>query len=102
MAAKRQKKGNSTRPLPTWKSYLFREKDPIMDAVATARSDANMSYVEIEKAGGPKAATLRNWEHGTVQRPQFGSISAAIISVGGNGVVYGKDGRPRITRGPRR
>lgn len=82
--------------LKIYKSYLFREKDPIIDAVRTLRQTRKFTYIEIEEGGGPKAKTVRNWEHGKVKRPQFATVWASIRAMGG-GVIRSNDkGYPGI------
>lgn len=78
-----------------YKSYLFVDKDPIMDAWATARSDAKMTYKEVQENGGPTVSTLRSWEHGNTRRPQFATIAAAVKTVGKT-VIDLSGGKPRI------
>jgi transcriptional regulator with XRE-family HTH domain len=95
------KKGNGTRNvLKTYKSYLFIEKDPIIDAFRTARSDSGMSYAEVEAESGVKQNTLRNWEHGDVKSPFFKTMSAALIAVGVTRIDYGSTPRskPKVHR----
>lgn len=97
MAAKKAK-ANGRGALKTYKSYLFIDKDPIIDAFRTARSDSGKSYKEVEEESNVKVATLRGWEGGKTKSPFFKTISAAIRVVGGKGVTYDSKGRPKIIR----
>lgn len=93
------RKYNGRGALKTYKSYNFVDKDPIIDVVATARSDAKMSFAQIEKAGGPRAATVRNWEFGKVRRPGFYYVSATLRALGISGITYDvRSGRPRAIK----
>ncbi len=78
-----------------YKSYLFTEKDPIIDAWRTARSDSKLTYREVQDGGGPTVSTLRGWEQGKVRRPQFATVAAAVKTVGKT-VIDLSGGKPRI------
>lgn len=78
-----------------YKSYLFTDKDPVIDAFRTARSDSKMTYKQIRDEGGPTVSTLRGWEHGKVRRPQFATVAAAVRTVG-KSVIDLSSGKPRI------
>lgn len=91
--ARKSKKGGALR---IYKSYMFRDKDPIVDAVRTVRQDKKYTYQEIEDKGGPKAQTVRNWETGSVRRPQFATVWAAIKAMGKLSIISGANGYPKI------
>ena len=74
--------------LRTYKSYNFVDKDPVIDALRTVKSDSGMGNTEIEENGGPKAGTLSNWFNGKVRRPQWCTIAAAAIAMGKRGVRF--------------
>lgn len=79
-----------------YRSYLFVEKDPVIDAIRAGVSDAQMSYTEIEQASGVKASTVRNWLHGNVRRPQFATVAAVARSVGAKGIAFNSKGIPHL------
>lgn len=93
MASKKSKKGGI---LKIYKSYLFREKDPVIDAVRTYRQDRAFTYKNIQEEGGPAAQTVRNWEHGKVRRPQFATVWASIRAMGGRTIKSNDKGFPAI------
>lgn len=66
----------------TYKSYVFIDKDPIIDEVGGLVKDTGTAWQEIEDGGGPKTATLRNWFRGRTRRPQFATVRAAIRTMG--------------------
>lgn len=77
---------------PIYKSYVFteREKDPIIHECADAfkASHANgTSFKDVERSGGPKSATLRNWFYGTTTRPQVTTVRAFLRSIGKDIVI---------------
>ena len=62
--------------LKAYKSYVFRDKDPIIDKTRTVVEDAKMSYSEVEAKSGVSASTMYNWFQGRTRRPQFATINA--------------------------
>lgn len=87
--------GGKKRGFVTYKSYMFREKDPIIDACRTAHGDAKMSYEDIHKEGGPATSTIYNWFHGKTRRPQFATIAAFALTVGKKGIMF-RGGKPHL------
>lgn len=71
-----------------YKSYVFRDKDPAIDALRTLVQDANggklngVGLTAIETGGGPKAGTMRNWFFGKTRRPQNATLEAAGRALG--------------------
>lgn len=77
-----------------YKSYLFVNKDPIIDQIRTTRSDLQMSYREVHEKSGVSVAAIRNWEHGKVRRPQFATVMAVVNAMGRD--IVTKKGKPFI------
>ncbi len=96
MATDRKQKTKKGGILRIYKSYLFREKDPVIDAVRTFRQDKGFTYQEIQEEGGPTAQTVRNWEHGKTKRPQFATVWASIKAMGGGTIKSNDKGFPSI------
>jgi len=67
------------KPYPT---YMFREKDPIVDIVRTVVQDSGKTYAEIERDSGVSATTLWAWFAGATKRPQFATIMAVLRACG--------------------
>lgn len=65
-----------------YKSYVFRDKDPIIDATRTIVQASKKSYAEIGEASGVSPTTLNNWFQGTTRRPQFCTINAVGRALG--------------------
>lgn len=82
-------------PIGVYKTYMFRDKDPAIDLLRTALKDNEMSYKDVEVAGGPKAATLYNWFHGETRRPMHSAMKAAWRAIPGHdyGPIYPKSRR---------
>lgn len=64
------------RGLKLYKSYSFRDKDPIIDKVRTVVKDSGKSHGRISTDSGVSAATMYNWFSGTTRRPQFATVNA--------------------------
>lgn len=79
----------------TYKSYLFRSKDPIIDALRTAKQDAGMSYKEMHEKSGVSVGTFSGWFDGNVKRPQFGTVSATALALGKTTIRF-KNGKPSL------
>lgn len=82
--------------LKTYKSYLFRDKDPIIDAYRTLHSGSKSTYKQTHEKSGVSISTLRNWDRGTTKRPQFCTISAAARADGAKGIRFANDGTPKF------
>jgi hypothetical protein len=68
--------------MSTYKSYAFKDKDPIIDTVRTVIEDSGASYRWIELHSGVTANTLNNWFHGSTKRPQTATVIAVLRSLG--------------------
>jgi hypothetical protein len=66
--------------LNLYKSYNFRNKDPIIDEVRTLVNGT--SYKEIHNASGVSVTTLHGWFNGKTRRPQYATIMAVVHAVG--------------------
>lgn len=83
----------SKRGIITYRSYLFKEKDPVIDALRTAVQDSTLSYQDIHHASGVSVGTLNKWFYGDVRRPQFATVSAVALACGKRAIVF-KAGKP--------
>jgi len=80
----------------TYKSYLFRDRDPILEAVLVAQSGSRMTFKQIWEKGGPTVPTLRRWNSGLTRRPQFCTVAAATRSLGKRGIAFNRNGEPYL------
>ena len=62
--------------LTTYRSYAFRNKDPIIDKIRTVVEDSGKGYLAIHESSGVSTTTLYNLFHGKTRRPQFASLNA--------------------------
>ncbi len=88
--------GRTKRGFITYRSYMFKEKDPIIDALRTVVEDSKKSYTEINQKSDVSVSTMYNWFHGKTQRPQFSTVTAVALSLGKKGVVF-RNGKPSFT-----
>lgn len=65
-----------------YKTYNFKDKDPVIDEMRTALQDSGKSYQEVHEDSGVSATTLYNWFNGETRRPQFATIRAAARAMG--------------------
>jgi hypothetical protein len=83
------------RELKLYKSYMFKDKDPIIDAMRTAFADSGDTYSKASELSGVSGTTMSNWFKGKTRRPQFATVAAFCTSQGKHGIIFGKDG-PRL------
>jgi hypothetical protein len=88
MAKKTTRKANGAYAPPLYKAYLFRDKDPSIDQLRTLAEDSFREKInsknlrEIEKGGGPKVGTMRQWFFGKTKRPTNATLEAAGRAIG--------------------
>lgn len=76
------KKKNGRGYITPYRTYLFTDKDPIIDLARTAVKDSDKSYTEIHADTGVSTTTLYNWFGGKTRRPQFCTVAAVLLAVG--------------------
>lgn len=79
MATKKKSNGRS---LGVYKSYVFRDKDPVIDTMRTWVQDSKKSYTQIHEASGVAVATMRSWFGGKTRRPNFCTVAATAKALG--------------------
>lgn len=88
MAKKTRKSNGRGYTPPLYKAYLFKEKDPSIDQLRTMIEDSTQARInakalaEVEKGGGPKVGTMRQWFFGKTKRPNNATIEAAGRAIG--------------------
>ena len=70
-----------------YKTYVFRDKDPVIDHLRTAVKDDGRKRSQLAQDSGVSAATLSNWFEGTTRRPQFATVAAVARACGPKGVA---------------
>ena len=94
----RKKNGSDRGALKTYKSYNFRDKDPIIDVLRTARSDAGLSIQDASISSDVSQTTIRNWEMGQTRRPQFATVVAVARVYGATGITFNSSGHPSLVQ----
>src|SRR5262245_21894348 len=75
-----------------YKTYSFKDKDPIIDQLRTLIQDQEEQYSSVSLMSGVSTTTLYNWFHGETKRPQFASVMAVARSLGYDLVVVKREG----------
>ena len=75
-------KAKNNGALRLYKSYSFRDKDPVIDVMRTIVERSGSTYTDVHNSSGVSEATLRNWFHGTTRRPQFATVNAVARALG--------------------
>jgi hypothetical protein len=70
------------RTLKLYRSYSFKDKDPIIDTVRTLVQQEGVRYKDVQLASGVSTSTLYNWFDGETKRPQFATVMAVVRSLG--------------------
>ncbi len=78
----KRKQAAVSRTINVYKSYSFKDKDPIIDRLRTVVEDSGQSYEDIHDASGVTTSTLYNWFSGSTRRPQFATINAVARALG--------------------
>jgi transcriptional regulator with XRE-family HTH domain len=81
-----------------YKSYVFKDRDPILDELATARADEGVTFEATTATSGVSTSTLRNWERGKVKRPQFATVAAVARAYGATGITFSGAGAVHLVR----
>lgn len=76
-----------TGQLKLYRSYMFRNRDPVIDELRTIVNEAYgrvgyKAYKDIEANGGPTVTCLHNWFEGDTKRPQSATVEAAGRAMG--------------------
>jgi predicted transcriptional regulator len=65
-----------------YKSYMFKDKDPIIDKLRTAMADAGITIKEAAAQSGVPETTLWAWFYGMTRRPQHATLRAVFSAIG--------------------
>jgi hypothetical protein len=83
-----------------YKTYLFQNKDPVIDEVRTVVADSGLSQADIESESRVRASTMSAWFRGKTRRPQNATIEAVLRACGKQRVIVDRAAVRR--RGARR
>lgn len=85
--ARKKKNGASYMP-PIYRSYVFRDKEPVIDMTRTLFEDVYGEKVnprmlrDVASKGGPSAGCMAAWFFGKTRRPANATIEAAGRALG--------------------
>lgn len=65
-----------------YKSYSFKDKDPIIDRMRTIVQNSGESYGSISNMSGVSSTCINNWFNGPTKRPQHASLMAVARALG--------------------
>jgi hypothetical protein len=68
-----------------YRSYNFKDKDPIIDQIHTLIDDSGLSIYDVSALSGVSYSAIYNWLYGDTMRPNHASTAAVI---GGMGFEY--------------
>lgn len=70
------------RTILAYKTYSFKDKDPVVDELRTIVQDSKASYTKIHEMSGVSTTTLYNWFDGPTKRPQYATVMAVARALG--------------------
>lgn len=74
--------------LRPYRSYNFREKDPVIDVLRTACEDAKARLTDLCADSGVSPTTYYNWWKGKTRRPQFATVAACARALGADAIEH--------------
>jgi hypothetical protein len=85
--ARKKSNGNHRGALRLYQSYMFREKDPVIDQLRSLTREkfgklTNKAFRQIEEEGGPTPGCQKAWYYGKTRRPNNCSVEAAGRAIG--------------------
>lgn len=86
--AKRKRNGGGSGHFPLYRSYVFRDKDPVIDELRDlfkerfGKDVSNQAMTQVHAEGGPSITCMHAWFFGKTQRPQNPTIEAAGRAMG--------------------
>lgn len=70
--------------LRLYRTYSFKDKDPIIDKLRTVLQDERLfeKLGLVHELSGVSTSTFQNWFHGETKKPQSATIDAMLTSLG--------------------
>jgi len=81
--------------MKTYRTYVFRNQDPIIDELRTIVQASGLKRKQIAECG-VSTTTISNWFGKKTKRPQFATISAVALMCGADGIRF-VNGKPELT-----
>lgn len=76
------KKSRKTQGFIKYKTYLFQDKDPVIDVMRTMKRDTEFTDKELADKSGVSVTTIKSWFGGHTKRPQFATVAAVAVAMG--------------------
>ena len=70
-----------------YKTYLFKDKDPVIADLHRWILDSKYSYEDVAARSGVTVTTLQRWFYGATKKPQFATLQAVARAVGASFVL---------------
>jgi hypothetical protein len=77
-----------------YRSYSFKDKDPVIDELRTIIASEGVSYRKVHELSDVSEQTLYNWFSGPVRRPQYATVMAVVRSLGYEQRFVKRKGKP--------
>ena len=65
-----------------YKSYNFKDKDPVIDHLRTLVQDSGASYQELRDQSGVSTSCMYGWFNGKTRRPTHAAVAAVAAVLG--------------------
>jgi hypothetical protein len=75
-------KTNGRGALHLYRTYMFKDKDPVIDRIRTLVKDEGLSYKDLHWISGVSVTTFSNWFDGETMKPQYATVAATVSSMG--------------------
>ena len=85
-----------------YKSYNFKDKDPVIDRMRTIVQDSGWSHQDIHNESGVSVGCLNGWFYGATRRPTYATLQAVAMALGHEFAVIKKGGARVIKLDPTR
>lgn len=66
----------------TYKSYVFVDKDPLIDYIRTIINESGETLTKISNDSGVNVHTISKWLYGETKQPRAASVNAVLRVLG--------------------
>jgi hypothetical protein len=81
-----------------YKSYQFKDKDPVIDRLRTIIADEDVSYTDVHVLSDVAISTMYNWFDGKTRRPSHATVAAVAGALGYDFDLVKRKGSAKIVR----
>jgi hypothetical protein len=65
-----------------YRSYNFKEKDPVIDELRTIIQDQGVTYKQVNEASDVSTSCMYGWFNGATRRPSHAAVAAVASALG--------------------